>query len=55
MTLCLCTIHLLFYSNSLEYLMNTQINIDETLVNKAAALAHNVSQEEIVATEQENI
>jgi hypothetical protein len=35
--------------------MNTQINIDETLVNKAAALAHNVSQEEIVATEQENI
>ena len=29
--------------------MNTQINVDETLVNKAAALAHNVSQEDIVA------
>jgi hypothetical protein len=29
--------------------MNTQINVDETLVNKAAALAQNVSQEDIVA------
>jgi len=29
--------------------MNTQINVDETLVDKAAALAHNVSQEDIVA------
>ena len=38
-----------FYGNLLEYLMNTQINVDETLVSKAAALAHNVSQEDIVA------
>lgn len=29
--------------------MNTQINVDETLVSKAAALAHNVSQKDIVA------
>ncbi len=48
MRLCLYTLHLLFYGNSLEYLMNTQINVDETLVNKAAALAHNISQEDIV-------
>jgi len=40
-----------FYGNLLEYLMNTQINVDETLVNKAAALAQNVSQEDIVALE----
>jgi hypothetical protein len=31
--------------------MNTQINIDETLLNKAAALAQNVSQEDIIALE----
>jgi hypothetical protein len=29
--------------------MNTQINVDETLVSKAATLAQNVSQEDIVA------
>jgi len=29
--------------------MNTQINVDETLVNKTAALAHNASQEDIIA------
>lgn len=27
--------------------MNTQINVDETLVNKATAFAQNVSQEDI--------
>lgn len=29
--------------------MNTQINVNEILVDKAAALVHNVSQEDIVA------
>ena len=35
--------------------MNTQINVDETLVNKAAALAYNVSQEDIVIALREFI
>jgi hypothetical protein len=29
--------------------MNTQIDVDETLVSKAAVLAQNVSQEDIIA------
>jgi len=31
--------------------MNTKINVNEILVNKTAALAHNASQEDIVALE----
>lgn len=33
----------------LQYFMNIQIDVDETLVSKAAALIHNVNQEDIVA------
>jgi len=42
------TLRLLFYDNLLEYFMNTQINVDENLLNQVITLGQCASKEEAV-------